>query len=86
MHTLLRGWWMLVASSDREMGLDAVDELLIHGDNDDELEEDRSAKKENILYVLNKLDLVVDGNNDASSITSKLSKWSSFGINCTTSE
>mmetsp|Transcript_5358 Transcript_5358/g.9582 ORF Transcript_5358/g.9582 Transcript_5358/m.9582 type:complete len:194 (+) Transcript_5358:1117-1698(+) len=85
MHTLLRGWWMLVASSDREMGLDAVDELLIHGDNDDELEEDRSAKKENILYVLNKLDLVVDGD-DASSITSKLSKGSSFGISCTTSE
>ena len=33
-----------------------------------------------------KLDLVIDGNNDASSITSKLSKWSSFGISCSTSE
>ena len=71
------------ASSDCEMGMDAVDEMLIHGDDGDELEEDRSAKKENVLYVLNKLDLVVDGNND---ITSKLSKGSSFGISCTTSE
>ena len=34
------------ASSDCEMGMDAVDEMLIHGDDDDELEEDRSAKNE----------------------------------------
>lgn len=72
----------VVDACDCERGLDAVEELII---GDDVSEDDGSVvKKEKVLYVLNKLDLL-DQNNDASAM-SKLSKDTSFGISCTTSE
>ena len=74
----------VIDASDYERGLDAVKELM-GGDDDYSLEMDNSVvKNDNVLYVLNKLDLVDD--KEASAID-KLSKGSfSFGISCTTSE
>jgi len=73
----------VVDASDYERGLDAVKELIGGGDEYSLEMESSSVKSDNVLYVLNKLDLVDD--NEASAI-SKLSSDSSFGISCTTSE
>ena len=73
----------VVDASDYERGLDAVKELIGCGDEYSLEMESSSVKSDNVLYVLNKLDLVDD--NEASAI-SKLSSDSSFGISCTTSE
>ena len=72
----------VVDASDYERGLDAVKDLI---GEEDALDMNNSAVKDNnVLYVLNKLDLVDD--NEASAI-GKLSKdSSSFGISCTTNE
>ena len=65
----------VVDSTDYERGLEAVDEL-INGDGDFD-----DWKKDNILYVVNKIDLKNEmKDNDC------LSKSNSFGISCTTSE
>eukprot|EP00985_Skeletonema_marinoi_P012967 scaffold6362_cov103-Skeletonema_marinoi.AAC.1 len=65
----------VVDSTDYERGLEAVDEL-INGDGDFD-----DWKKDNILYVVNKVDLKNEmKDNDC------LSKSNSFGISCTTSE
>jgi len=78
----------VVDANDRERGLDAVREL-IGGDvdDDDSSEEDDGpvARGENVLYVLNKLDLVdadEGGSNDALSMDTT----SSFGMSCTTGD
>ena len=72
----------VVDASDYERGLDAVKDLI---GEEGALDMNNSAvKDDNVLYVLNKLDLVDD--NEASAI-GKLSKdSSSFGISCTTNE
>lgn len=65
----------VVDSTDYERGMDAVDELITgEGDFDD-------WKKDNVLYVVNKVDL-----NNEMKDSSRLSKINSFGISCTTSE
>jgi len=65
----------VVDSTDYERGLEAVDEL-INGDGDFD-----DWKKDNILYVVNKVDLKNEmKDNDC------VSKSNSFGISCTTSE
>ena len=66
----------VVDSTDYERGLEAVDELLINGDVgfDD-------WKKDNVLYVVNKVDLKNEMADNRG-----LSKSNSFGISCTTSE
>ena len=65
----------VVDSTDYERGLEAVDELINgNGDFDD-------WKKDNILYVVNKVDLKNEMKD-----TDCLSKSNSFGISCTTSE
>ena len=73
----------VIDASDYERGLDAVKELM--GGDDQSLEMDNSVvKNDNVLYVLNKLDLVDDKETSA---IDKLAKGSSsFGISCTTSE
>ena len=73
----------VVDARDYERGLDAVKELIGGGDEYSLEMESSAVKSDNVLYVLNKLDLVDD--NEASAI-SKLSSDSSFGISCTTSE
>jgi len=73
----------VVDASDYERGLDAVKELIGCGDEYSLEMESSSVKSDNVIYVLNKLDLV--DANEASAI-SKLSSDSSFGISCTTSE
>ena len=73
----------VVDASDYERGLDAVKELIGCGDEYSLEMESSAVKSDNVLYVLNKLDLVDD--NEATAI-SKLSSDSSFGISCTTSE
>ena len=65
----------VVDSTDYERGLEAVDEL-INGDGDFD-----DWKKDNILYVVNKVDLNSDAKDDRC-----LSKSNSFGVSCTTSE
>eukprot|EP00984_Skeletonema_dohrnii_P021617 scaffold10851_cov155-Skeletonema_dohrnii-CCMP3373.AAC.7 len=65
----------VVDSTDYERGLEAVDEL-INGDGDFD-----DWKKDNILYVVNKVDL----KNEMKDYDC-LSKSNSFGISCTTSE
>lgn len=65
----------VVDSTDYERGLEAVDEL-INGDGDFD-----DWKKDNILYVVNKVDLDSDAIDDRC-----LSKSNSFGVSCTTSE
>ena len=65
----------VVDSTDYERGLEAVDEL-INGDGDFD-----DWKKDNILYVVNKVDLNSDTRENGC-----LSKSNSFGISCTTSE
>lgn len=65
----------VVDSTDYDRGLEAVDEL-IKGDGDFD-----DWKKDNILYVVNKVDLKKDMKENGS-----LPESSSFGISCTTSE
>jgi tRNA modification GTPase len=65
----------VVDSTDYERGMEAVDELIAgEGDFDD-------WKKDNVLYVVNKVDLKNEMKEN-----SCLSKSNSFGISCTTSE
>jgi len=69
----------VVDASDCERGLDAVKDLI--SENDDEASDEISiTKSENVLYVLNKIDLMDDENKSPS--MNKIS----FGISCTTSE
>lgn len=72
----------VVDANDRERGLDAVQELIRGDVDDDSSSEDDgpAARGENVLYVLNKLDLVDEG----SDVLSKDSR--SFGMSCTTGE
>ena len=73
----------VIDASDYERGLDAVKELM--GGDDHPLEMDNSVvKNDNVLYVLNKLDLVDD--KETSAIDKLAMGSSSFGISCTTSE
>ena len=65
----------VVDSTDYDRGLEAVDEL-IHGEDGVD-----NWKKDNILYVVNKVDLKNDMVDD-----SCLSRTNTFGISCTTSE
>eukprot|EP00574_Skeletonema_japonicum_P009362 CAMPEP_0201724756 /NCGR_PEP_ID=MMETSP0593-20130828/8395_1 /ASSEMBLY_ACC=CAM_ASM_000672 /TAXON_ID=267983 /ORGANISM="Skeletonema japonicum, Strain CCMP2506" /LENGTH=667 /DNA_ID=CAMNT_0048216057 /DNA_START=82 /DNA_END=2085 /DNA_ORIENTATION=+ len=65
----------VVDSTDYERGLEAVDEL-INGDGDFD-----DWKKDNILYVVNKVDLKNEIKENGC-----LSESNSFGISCTTSE
>lgn len=74
-------------NDDCERGLKAVEDLLVH----DEDEEDgngscSNGERKNVLYVLNKLDLVGGEDSGASPISKMLEGPSSFGISCTTSE
>ncbi|KAL7472301.1 hypothetical protein ACHAXS_012627 [Conticribra weissflogii] len=69
----------VVDATDFDRGLEAVKEL-IHGD-DSEFEGE--LKNRNVLYVLNKLDLVERQDNQS---MSKLADSETFGISCQTSE
>ena len=68
----------VIDATDWERGLGAVHEL-IRGEN----EHSSDRKKDIVLYVLNKLDLVDEKNDPA---TATLSYRSTFGISCATSE
>ena len=73
----------VIDASDYVRGLHAVKELM--GGDDHPLEMDNSVvKNDNVLYVLNKLDLVDD--KETSAIDKLAMGSSSFGISCTTSE
>ena len=77
----------VVDASDYERGFDAVKELINTGEEEDEFADETFSpekKRNDVLYVLNKVDLVDE--NNALPNNSKLSKDCSFGISCTTSE
>jgi tRNA modification GTPase len=74
----------VVDAGDYNRGLDAVKDLIGggHDDNNDDDDMDLIPKRDNVLYVLNKLDLIDE--NDLSAIHDSVG--SSFGISCTTGQ
>ena len=72
----------VVDATDFDRGVEAVDELI---NGQEELDDGGplGLRKESVLYVLNKLDLVEEESNQS---ISKLSSRETFGISCTTSE
>ncbi|KAL7527550.1 hypothetical protein ACHAXR_002007 [Thalassiosira sp. AJA248-18] len=82
----------VVDACDYERGLDAVEELLVNGGGDDDadvelIDSSSVVKRENVLYVLNKVDLVDENDTPSYSKEMMSNKGSpSFGISCTTSE
>ncbi|KAL9178634.1 hypothetical protein ACHAXT_001972 [Thalassiosira profunda] len=73
----------VVDASDIERGLNAVDELIDGSDDESTDNESSVTNSKNVLYVLNKLDLV---NGDHPSPADEMDEDSTFGISCSTNE